>query len=90
LIDVVKLIRQGDCWAVELLLAHGACADKRDLRSNAALHWAAGFGHLDVVMALLSAGADPNVANGLLETPLHWYNHTGVLRDVCSFTDNPC
>ena len=57
---------------VHTLIAGGA--DVFELDSiGSPLHWAAGRGHLDVVEALLAAGADPNQVSHSpdLLTPLH-------------------
>lgn len=61
---------EDDPAGVQLLLKHKARIDARDARGRAALHEATLAGHLDIVIALLSAGADPNVADGHGRTPL--------------------
>lgn len=46
---------------VELLLAHGANVNARRRDGMTALHAAAHRGHLNVIAALVKAGADPNI-----------------------------
>ena len=59
---LMAVARTGKLKAVELLLKAGANANAADTYQNeTALMWAAGEGHLDVINALLAAGADPNV-----------------------------
>ena len=44
----------------------------RDHAASTPLHYAAAFGTIDAVTALLEAGADVNAANRRRSTPLHW------------------
>jgi ankyrin repeat protein len=54
--------RTGGVDAVELLLSHGSFANAADpFQEETALMWASAEGHLEVVKALLKAGADPNL-----------------------------
>lgn len=59
--------------AVELLLQAGARPSPRrtDAEANTPLHDATRRGDFDIATALLRHGANPNVANGFGETPLH-------------------
>lgn len=43
-----------------------------NINGNSALHFGAGEGHLDVVQALLAAGADPSPSSENGARPLHW------------------
>ena len=47
------------------------------------LHWACDRGHLDVVKFLVSRGADVNIQDPDLQTPLHYGKRTGKL---CSYS----
>ena len=61
----------GDLAGVSRALQQGANVNARDEYNNTALHWAAQWGHADVVKRLLEAGADiesPGSGGGL--TPL--------------------
>ncbi|ALN88283.1 ankyrin repeat domain-containing protein [Lysobacter capsici] len=53
-----------------LLLKHKARIDARDGQRRSALHAASFAGHLDIVTALLAAGADANAIDRLQRTPL--------------------
>ncbi|MGE0446454.1 MAG: ankyrin repeat domain-containing protein [Vicinamibacterales bacterium] len=54
--------RSGKVEAVRLLLARGADVNETDeYQEQSALMWAASEGHLNVVQALLEAGANPNL-----------------------------
>ena len=44
------------------------------------LHWACDRGHLDVVKFLINGGADVNVQDPDLQTPLHY----GKINDILS------
>ena len=53
--------RTGKVEAVQLLISHGSFVNAVDpFQEETALMWASAEGHLDVVKALLAAGADPN------------------------------
>lgn len=62
----------GDGTIVSALIHSGAQIDLRDKRGSTPLFYAAGAGQLPIVVALLQAGANPNL-RGELErmTPLH-------------------
>jgi uncharacterized protein len=54
--------RTGRVDAVQLLLSHGSFINAVDpFQEESALMWASAEGHLEVVKALLAAGADPNL-----------------------------
>jgi uncharacterized protein len=54
--------RTGRVDAVQLLLSHGSFVNAADpYQEETALMWASAEGHLEVVKALLAAGADPNL-----------------------------
>jgi ankyrin repeat protein len=60
----------GSLEAVRLLLAKGADVAAREVAADqTALMWAANEGHVDVVGALLEAGADPNAAGRVTSLP---------------------
>ena len=53
------------------------------------LHWAAGWGNLGTVRALVGAGADRNVRNGAGRTPAEEAVHRGKLRSAAWLLDLP-
>ncbi|WP_129136945.1 ankyrin repeat domain-containing protein [Luteimonas sp. YGD11-2] len=61
---------EDDAAGVQLLLRHKARVDARDARGRTALHEAAFAGHVDVVAALLDAGAAADPADSSSRTPL--------------------
>ena len=48
------------------------------------LHWACDRGHLDVVKFLINRGADVNVQDGDLQTPLHYGKINSTLLYILS------
>ena len=76
-VEVAKLACTGDARReagaasmLSTLLLLGAKARARDTGGMAAVHWACSTGSLDVVKALLHAGASLNAPSGHRETPL--------------------
>ena len=64
---------RGHASIVVLLLGKGASVMARAPDGTTALHYAAGFGHLEVVKALINSGrAVPNAKNARGETPIDW------------------
>jgi len=61
---------EDDAAGVQLLLKQKAKVDARDAHGRSALHEAAFAGHLEIVEALLNAGADPAATDRLARTPL--------------------
>jgi ankyrin repeat protein len=57
--------------AAQLLLDNGAELEARDPSGATPLHWAARFGHVEVIGVLIAAGADVNCRRASEETPLH-------------------
>lgn len=55
--ELRKADKEGDLELVRACLMNGVQVDERDSKRSNALHHAAFYGHLDVVNALLSAGA---------------------------------
>ena len=61
---------ENDPAGVQLLLKHKAKVDARDRDGRSALHMAAFQGHLDILAALLDAGADVQARDAAESTPL--------------------
>jgi ankyrin repeat protein len=61
-----------ECFAVELLLEHGADPHLADLDGMTPLHFAADAGCVEGVKHLLRWGADPNAKDSQGYTPLHY------------------
>ena len=61
---------EDDAAGVQLLLKHKARADARDPRGRTALHEAAASGHVEIVAALVSAGADVQARDAMGRTPV--------------------
>ena len=62
--------RNDDRAAVAALLKQGAEINARDGDGTTALGWAAARTNAEIAMLLLTAGADPNLANELAVGPL--------------------
>ncbi|NIQ77940.1 MAG: ankyrin repeat domain-containing protein, partial [Anaerolineae bacterium] len=60
-----------------VLAGAGVPLDALDAEGQSPLHWAALYGHRDVVNALLSAGADPTILNGNGKTALELARDAG-------------
>ena len=61
---------EDDPAGVQLLLKQKAKVDARDANGRSALHEAAFAGHIEIVEALLGAGADPAATDRLARTPV--------------------
>jgi ankyrin repeat protein len=61
-----------ECFAVKLLLEHGADPRAADLDGMTPLHFAVDIGCVEGVKHLLQHGADPNALNSQWRTPLHY------------------
>jgi hypothetical protein len=61
---------EDDAAGVQLLLKQKAKVDARDAHGRSALHEAAYAGHIDIVEALLGAGADAAAVDRLARTPV--------------------
>ncbi|KAF6778441.1 hypothetical protein AHF37_02090 [Paragonimus kellicotti] len=77
-VQLFDACRNGDAFRVKFLLDNGACVDMTDSsgRKSTPLHFAAGYGHRDVVELLLERGADVNARDDGGLVPLH---------NACSF-----
>ena len=69
---------------VHLLIKQGASVNAFDKRDRRALHWASYMGHENVVRILLDNGAEVNIRDKDLYTPLHavnidWNNHDNII-----------
>lgn len=60
------------CDVVKMVVRRGAWVNSRDAYGSTALHVAARLGHMDMVSALLAAGADATLEDYDEKTPLHW------------------
>ena len=57
---------------VRILIAHGGDVNEKDALRTTALHWSVLAGNLQKTEDLLSLGANVNIVNRNLETPLRW------------------
>lgn len=65
--------RRGELAVIQELLEEGVAVDAKTRYGATALSFAAEKGHVDVVRALLAAGADPNVKDSFYgSTPANW------------------
>ena len=76
-VQFFEAAQRGDAAAALQLLAAGANIDQRDAQGAVALHWAARFGHVNVVRTLLEAEANIDQRDAQGETPLHWAARQG-------------
>lgn len=72
------------CIGVE---AKTTCLDKADIHGNTALHIAAEVGEIEVVAALLAAGADPDATDHEGWTPLYFAAYKGHLEVVLALLE---
>lgn len=70
----------GDKLSVETLLSEGALVNDRGENGFTPLHYAVEQGHYDIVLLLLSHGADKNIENDFCETPLDLANNLSENR----------
>ncbi len=61
---------EDEAAGVQLLLKHKARIDARDARGRSALHEAARAGHVEILAALIAAGADVHARDSAGRTPL--------------------
>ena len=79
--------KTGDAQLVEELLAQGADVNEAD-NFGTPLHWASINGHSEVVVLLVSAGADMGASSDLLGTPLHAATNRGRHDTVAILLEN--
>ena len=68
--SLMDAVKAGNLPAVQQTLQQHGNANEADLDGTTALHWGVEEQRLDIVQALLEAGADVNARNHLLVTPL--------------------
>lgn len=64
-----QAVLSADIDTVQTLIATGEPLDELDELGHTPLHWAVFGGYLDIVKALLEAGANPNIFSGDGVTP---------------------
>ena len=80
---LLQAAREGDLDAVKECLQEEVPIGHQDPESgNTALHFASANGKCDVIALLLEAGANINVQNKCLNTPLHWAALCGETKAV--------
>lgn len=80
--DLMELMVRGSVEAIEECLNHGACPNFRDFDDRTPLHVACSEGRLDVVQALLHAGADTQHPDRWGSTPLDEARQAGFTSIV--------
>lgn len=65
--EIMLCIYVANCFPTE----YPGTIDQRTLQEETALYLATNKGHLDCVLSLLQAGAEPDIANKARETPLY-------------------
>ncbi|ATX81786.1 serine/threonine-protein phosphatase 6 regulatory ankyrin repeat subunit A [Mariprofundus ferrinatatus] len=63
--------KEGDLKSLQQTLESGFEINSTDQNGNSALHYASQGAHLDVMRFLIEHGADLNLQNSRLSTPLH-------------------
>jgi Ankyrin repeats (3 copies) len=64
--------KSGSDEIVNILLNHGANPNTQDKNGNTPLHYASEYGHLKPIRTLLSAEANPSIANTFSWTPISY------------------
>lgn len=93
--EAIQAIAGDDANRLEELLEAGLHVDSADhsAENNSLLHWAATFGSIECIKALLSKGANMRARNNLGATPLHDACYNGredavsLLLEKCSAAD---
>lgn len=85
---LIRAAHNGHLNTVQCLLQAGCQVNAIDLGDNTALHWASMRGHVEVVRALLAAGADKELRNAQVSMPpslaiLHSLQHASGLTPRC-------
>jgi hypothetical protein len=85
---LMRAADRGDLKSVELLLARGAqvnaktAVDKEGRGAHTALHDAMRLDVVDVVDALIRAGADPHAKANQFWTPMHYAAYLGAVKSI--------
>ena len=82
---LTKAAQRGQKSLIIFLLDSGINPNQTDGNGNAALHHAAGEGHVEIVRLLVDASADVNRKNRWNETPLHrasYRNRAAIIDEL--------
>ena len=72
---------------INAILDKGANVNARDDSQKTPLHWACGYGHMEVAMALVDRGADLDARNDSQRTPLHIACYSGHIELTIALVD---
>jgi ankyrin repeat protein len=81
---LIEAVRENYIEVIELILKK-IDVNSKDDDGRTPLHWAALYGHTDIVRIFLDNRADPTVTDSDGENPLHLaaiYGHTDIVKEL--------
>lgn len=87
-VPLTQAVTSGDAGVVKALLANGADVNERTAGGQTPLILAAIFGHTQLIVLLLDAGADPQLRDNLGLNAIDWAQRRGATEAIDVLTNN--